>query len=466
VKRDLCGRLDEWRSSTRRKPLIVKGARQVGKTFLLQTWGRETFPKAHYINFEKNTAAARSFDRDFDVKRILNELSFHLDATIDPDSDLLIFDEIQACPKAMTALKYFCEDQPQLAVACAGSLLGVILTPEPFPVGKVQFLHLHPMSFPEFLGAVDTRGSLDHLPPPSVSAATSLKVGAGLHEHLWDMLRLYYVTGGMPESVGILAEARDHRTPRLRAILQEVRATQRSLIGSYEKDFAKHAGKVNATHIHALYHNIPSQLASVQDESTRRFQFGDVLPGKKGFAVWERPVQWLKNAGLAHKIKIANHAGLPLEHFTKPNMFKLIPHDIGLLGCMLDLPPAVLLDQQFGMAKGYFAEVYVAQSMVASVPADKDQQLYCWQEGESEIEFLVTGERGPIPVEVKSGVRTKARSLGQYISRYKPELAIRLSAKPLAWDPDRRLLNLPLPLAHWIETWATSMDPGLTSQTK
>ena len=450
MRRELLRYLDFWRVSKRRKPLIIKGARQVGKTYVLKTWGQASFPRVHYINFEKNTAAARSFERDFDVNRILNELSFNLDTSIVPATDLLIFDEIQACPKAMTALKYFCEDMPQLAVACAGSLLGVILSPESFPVGKVQFLHLRPMSFPEFLNEVDTRRSLDHLPAPSIEAYIHASIPDVIHEHLWDLLRIYYVTGGMPEAVSILADSRVLGTPKLRMVLDEVRSTQRSIVSSYENDFAKHAGNVNATHIHALYHNIPSQLASVHDESIRRFQFGAVIPGKKGFAAWERPVQWLKNAGLACQIKIVNHAELPLEHFTKPNMFKLIPHDVGLLGCMLDLPPSVLMSQDFGMAKGYFAEVYVAQAILAAAPADKDQQLYGWSEGESEIEFLVSSERGPVPVEVKSGRRTKARSLGQYISKYKPEFAICLSMKPWSWSADRRLLNLPLPLAHCI----------------
>ena len=185
------------------------------------------------------------------------------------------------------------------------------------------------MNFPEFLRAVDAKNTLDHLPEPSTSAS----IPDVIHEHLWDLLRLYYVTGGMPEAVGILAENKDIKSPKLRTHLEEIRSTQRAIVASYENDFAKHAGKLNATHIQALYSNIPSQLASVHDESIRRFQFGDVLPGKKGFLAWERPIQWLKNAGMAHQIKIANRGELPLEHFTKPNMFKLVPHDVGLWAC-------------------------------------------------------------------------------------------------------------------------------------
>jgi uncharacterized protein len=442
----LLDNLEIWRLSPRRKPLILKGARQAGKTYLLKTWGNAHFPKVHIVNFEQKSAIAKIFERDLDVKRIISELSFATESAIDPKTDLLIFDEIQACPRALTSLKYFCEDMPELALACAGSLLGVSLSSESFPVGKVSFLHLHPMSFPEFLMAVDTRETGKYLPKPSINATIPPLV----HEHLWDLLRLYYVTGGMPEAVSILAQTTASARVKMRDILEEVRTVQRAILQSYEQDFAKHAGKINAVHIQALYQNIPSQLAAVQDESIRRFQFGDVLPNKKGFAAWERPIQWLKNAGLVQKIKIANKSALPLEHYTKPNLFKLLPNDIGLLGCMQNLAPAVLLDQSFGIAKGYFAEVYVAQALQAASAIDFDHLLYCWNEGESEIEYLYPRHLGLIPIEVKSGLRTKSRSLNQYLLKYNPGLAIRLSAKPFHYDPSKKLLDLPLPLAHWI----------------
>ena len=438
--------LELWRESSRRKPLILKGARQVGKTYLLKTWGQSSFPRFHYINFEKSPAAARIFDRDFDVKRILSELAFQVGASINSKTDLVIFDEVQTCPKAITALKYFCEDMPELALASAGSLLGVILSPESFPVGKVQYLHLHPMSFLEFVQAVDTKDTLKYVPAPSKHAVISTAV----HNHLWDLLRQYYVTGGMPEAVALLSEQMKHDPIGLYKTFEDVRVVQRAIISSYESDFSKHAGKLNAVHIQALYHNIPSQLANVQDESTRRFQFGGVLPKKKGFASWERPIQWLRNAGLAVQIKIANHSALPLEHYSKSNLFKLVPHDIGLLGCMQDLSPAALMDQDFGLAKGYFAECYVAQALLVSGPTDHIQQLYCWQEGESEVELLYGKGKTIVPVEVKAGYRTKSRSLNQYIQTYKPHLAIRVSRKELSYDPSRKVLDLPLPLAHWI----------------
>jgi predicted AAA+ superfamily ATPase len=447
--RILQSELTAWRKSPSRKPLILKGARQVGKTYLLQSWGKDVFANVHYINLEKSRDAASTFDRDFNVARIIHELSFAFGSTINTNTDLIILDEIQACPRAITALKYFCEDMPQLAIACAGSLLGVKLSPEPFPVGKVDFLELHPMTFVEFLMAADSKNTLDYLP----DAAFVAHIPVAVHNHLWDMLKVYFVTGGMPEVVGSVLESKSTGPFGSLEKLEQARKIQRAIITSYESDIAKHAGKLNATHIQALYRNIPSQIATVQNESIRRFQFGAVMSGKKGFAVWEGPIQWLKNAGLVHQIKIANRPDFPLEHYTKPNMFKLVPHDIGLLGCMLDLPPAVILQQDFGIAKGYFAEAYVAQCLAALAPSDKEEHLYCWQEGEAEIEFIRNTGTALIPIEVKSGTRTKSRSLSEFVSRYHPQFAIRVSAKPISFDSSKKILNLPLSLAHWIKSF-------------
>lgn len=435
-----------WRKSSNRKPLILKGARQVGKTHLLTHWGKEQFPKVHVVNFEKFPALNRIFERDFDPRRIIGELAFVLGSSIDPATDLVVFDEIQSAPRALTSLKYFCEEMPQLALACAGSLLGVILSADSFPVGKVNFLHLRPMSFPEFLLAVDAKETWRQIPQPSMHAVLAPVV----HEHLWDLLRLYYVVGGMPESVAVITQSGADMGPKMRDALEGVRTVQRAILSSYEQDFAKHAGKLKAVHLQALYRNVPSQLAAVHDESTRRFHFGEVLPNKKGFSAWERPIQWLRNAGLVQQIKIANKAALPLEHYTKPNLFKLIPTDIGLLGCMQNLAPAVLLDQNFGIAKGYFAEAYVAQALLAASAVDHDPPLYCWHEGESEIEFLYPRGLDLVPIEVKAGRRTKSRSLGQYLLKYKPDLAVRVSTKALAFNPSTKILDLPLFLAHWI----------------
>ena len=432
--------LESWRSSPNRKPLVIKGARQVGKTYALKMWGQAAFPKVHYVNFEKTPQVATIFAQDLDVHRIVRDLGFWLKSSIDINHDLLILDEIQAAPKALTGLKYFCEDLPQFAVCAAGSLLGVILSEESFPVGKVTFLHMYPLSFLEFIMAVDDRETHKWLPQPALTA----KVPDIVHDHLWQLLKIYYVVGGMPESVSIYQQLRTD----LFAALAQVRATQQDLLQTYENDFAKHAGKLNAIHIQAMYRSIPSQLAAGHDDSVQRFKFGDVMPGKKGFATWERPLHWLINAGLALQVKIANSAQLPLEHYCKSNSFKLFMNDVGLLGCAQHLDAQAIMSQDYGLAKGYFAENFVAQEMRAA-HAQRQWPLYAWSERSAEVEFTRPLLGCVIPVEVKAGHRTQAKSLMQFRKQYDPPLSIKISARPLHYDSAERLLHLPLYLAAW-----------------
>jgi len=440
MHRKLKDNLDEWRLREDRLPLIIKGARQVGKTYLLKEWGRAAFDRVHYVNFEQSPAAQKIFEQDFDIGRIVEDLAFFLKTTINPLTDLLVFDEIQAAPKALTSLKYFCEDAPRLAVCAAGSLLGVILSNESFPVGKVSFLHMHPLSFEEFLMAVDDRETWRMLPAPALDASLSVTV----HEHLWDMVKLYYVVGGMPAAVKAFIQSKSS----LSTAWKRVRDVQRSLIVGYENDFAKHAGKINAAHIQALYRCIPSQLAESHDDSTKRFKFGDVMPGKKGLAAWERPLHWLVNAGVVLQVKIANQAQQPLEHFCRANLFKLFVHDIGLLGCLQDLDPEAIRRQDYGLAKGFFAENFVAQELRAC-HAEREWPLYSWQEGEAQIEFVCATTNGILPIEVKAGHRTKAKSLAEFVRKYAPPLSIKVSANNLSYDAATGRLNLPLYLASW-----------------
>jgi predicted AAA+ superfamily ATPase len=343
-------------------------------------------------------------------------------------------------PKAITSLKYFCENAPELAVATAGSLLGVVLSEESFPVGKVNFLSMHPMNFFEFLRAVDDRDSWSFIPPASLGAEVPLII----HEHLWELTKLYYVVGGMPEAVAVYCRHRNDLT----TACKKVREVQGDLLKGYESDFTKHTGKLNTIHIHALYRNIAIQLASYHDDSTKRFRFGEVMPGKKGFAVWERPLHWLINAGIVIEVKIANLAQVPLAHFTKSNFFKLYMHDVGLLGSALGLDPASLLTQDYGLAKGYFAENFVAQEL-QSQAYFHETPLFSWNEGQAEIEFVRRSGAHIIPIEVKAGHRTKAKSLTQYMLKHKPPLSIKISAQELAYNQETGMLHLPLYLASW-----------------
>lgn len=424
-----------WKRSFRRKPLLLQGARQVGKSYLLESFGQNEFKNYHIFNFELDSRLNKIFAQDLAPKRILFELSIHLGRKIDAKTDLVIFDEIQECPRAITSLKYFCENAPELALCCAGSLLGVKLSSESFPVGKVEFLDLYPMRFEEFLLALDDRMLLELLP----SALETGNLPEIAHTKLWERLKEYFVTGGMPQVVSSYVSLHEDRAEAMR----QARVLQKGLIESYYKDFAKHSGKTNSIHIVSVFENVPMQLAKNIEGSVKRYRFKDVIRRKRSFAELQGPINWLEKAGLLIKVKVCNRSELPLEAFCKDNFFKLLVFDIGLLGCMLDLPPETVLQQDYGITKGYFAENYVAQEFVAA----GHKRLYSWTERNSEIEFLRVIDGKIVPVEVKAGTRMQAKSLKQYILKYTPEMAIKISGNPLTISSNQEIRNIPLYLA-------------------
>lgn len=433
MKRDILSKLLKWLNSHDRKPLILKGARQVGKTFAITEFGKTHFRKLHTFNFEENKTIHSVFDKDLNPKRIIEELSFVNQTPIDVAKDLVFFDEIQECPRALTALKYFCEELPALPLIAAGSLLGIKLSTESFPVGKVSFLHLYPMNFREFLAAGESGMLLDVYD----SANEDTKIPEMAHQKLWEELLNYYVTGGMPQVVQAYINQKSDRV----TAFGEVRQLQKSLIESFNKDFAKHSGKTNSIHIVSVFENVPMQLAAEIDGSTKKYRFNDVIPGKRGFTQLQGPIEWLQNAGLIIKVNICNRAEIPLKAFCKNNFFKLFIFDIGLLGAMLNLPIQSILKQDYGITKGYLAENFVAQELLAG---GRDE-LYSWTERNSEIEFLIYADENITPVEVKAGQRTQAKSLKQFLTRYSPKKAYKLSAKPISKSPP--VINLPLYLA-------------------
>lgn len=435
MERLLFKKLKQWKTESRRKPLLLQGARQVGKSYLLETFGREEFAACHSFNFEHRPELSTIFDQNLDPDRILNELSLATNNPIHPLSDLIIFDEIQECPKALNSLKYFQEKKPDIALCCAGSLLGVTFSSESFPVGKVDLLHLHPMNFQEFLLATGEEMVVEILERARAGNPIP-KIG---HNRLWELLKDYYVTGGMPEAVNRFIELRDDRF----TAFSEVRKLQQSLLTGYFKDVAKHAGKVNSMHIASVFENIPMQLAANREASVKRYRFKDAVPGKKGFAQLRGPINWLEKAGLILKIKVCNRAEIPLELFCKPNMFKLFLFDIGLLGTMLGIPPNIVLKEDYGTAKGYFAENFVAQELTAAGV----HPLYSWTERNSEIEFLRVRNDKIVPVEVKAGTRTQAKSMQQFIRKYNPEEAVIVSARPPSSNPSSIIHYVPLYLA-------------------
>ncbi len=410
---------------------MIKGARQVGKTWLLKEFGKSHFRNCHYFDFEKEKSKWRPvFENEIDPVNILKNLSLIMNRQIDPKTDLIVFDEIQNIPRAITSLKYFHDEMPETAVISAGSLPGIILSDESFPVGKIEFFNLRPLSFEEFL----VNYGNDLLLESYEEAWHKKDISAALHSKLTEVLREFLFTGGMPETSGYFLNNKNETN-----VFETVRKKQKDLLNTYQADFAKHAGKVNSVHISLVYQNIPVQLAANIDDSVKRYKFKEAIKGKKGYSELSGPIEWLVNAELIIKVAICNKAELPLKAFTRDNIFKLYYNDIGLLGASLDLPPSAILLHDYGIKKGYFMENYVAQELCQTT----DRSLYGWNERNSEIEFLLTDNRGIIPVEVKSGARTKAKSLQQYLIKYSPEKAYILSGAKFI-DTDKTKSRIPL----------------------
>lgn len=435
MERLIIKKLLAWKQSKGRKPLILKGARQVGKTHTLLAFAQAQYTRHHYVNFERSPNLCAIFKENLSPSFILQALSLHLGVVIDADHDLLIFDEIQACPNALTSLKYFCEDLPQLAICAAGSLLGIYLNPVSYPVGKVDHLDMYPMSFLEFLLALGDDQYLEFL--EGLDAGSVIPQVA--HEHLWERLKHYFVTGGLPEVVSIYCNNQSD----LLTAFDLVRKKQNDLIEDYFSDIAKHSGKVDAMHINRIWRNIPQQLARAQDGSASRFKFKNVIPGINRYSKLADALDWLVSAGLVIKASVVNKGHLPLKAYTKENYFKLFLFDVGILGAMSEINPKTILAYDYGSYKGYFAENYIAQGFRFSSPFD----LYSWTENTSEVEFLREVDGNIIPVEVKSGWVTQAKSLRVFADKYQPEYRVIMSAKNMAFDQVRKIQYLPLYLA-------------------
>ncbi|MBN1472432.1 MAG: ATP-binding protein [Syntrophaceae bacterium] len=417
MDREIAKALDEWKKTFPRKPLLLKGARQVGKTYVLKDFGQRQFPRFHYLNFEETKSLCNYFSGDLKPALLLDQLQFHLNAEIDAQNDLLIFDEIQNCSGALTSLKYFNEEMPDLAICAAGSLLGLSLTDESFPVGKVTFLDMWPMSFLEYL-----KGLGENMLAQRLSEyAEGQILPEAAHEKLWEIWKTYLIVGGLPEAVKTFSAERGN----LFAAVKSVRKIQKDLKNSYLADIAKHSGKVNAMHIERLWHNIPAQLARAQDKSAPKFTFKDAISGIRGYERLAGPLDWLERARLATRLFIVENVGMPLSACRKENQFKLYFFDTGMLSSLADLPPEAIMRYGYGSYQGYVAENFVAQEFMAA----GDNNLYGWQGRTSEVEFLLETKKGCLPCEVKSGKVTHSKSLSVYEERYKPERSFIISAR-------------------------------------
>ena len=416
-------KLYKWKNSKRRKPLIIEGARQVGKTWLMKEFGKQAYADTVYINFDSNSRMADLFSADLDTDRLIMGLELYAGRKINPENTLLIFDEVQEVPRALASLKYFYENAPQYHIVCAGSLLGIALHQgTSFPVGKVDFLKLYPLSFSEFLMATGNERFAELLKNQDYEMITSFK------QTYIDALKHYYFVGGMPEAVQSFAESKD---------FNEVRAIQKRILAAYEQDFSKHAPNEIVPKIRMLWNSIPSQLA----RENKKFIYGLVREGGRA-REYETAIMWLSDCGLVHKVSRVNAAGIPLKAYENLKAFKLFIVDVGLLGCMTGLRQRTLLDGDdlFVEFKGALTEQYVCQQL--KTIEDLGVYYYTNDRGSCEIDFVVdTGEQ-IVPIEVKAETNLRAKSLKTYRERFEPELSVRTSMAD--YKKEDWLLNLPL----------------------
>lgn len=422
MKRNAIKELYEWKENNDRKPLVILGARQVGKTWLMKEFGKEAYKKCAYVNLEDNDDLRGMFEHDFDIQRIIANLQWATDVTIDEDT-LIILDEIQEAPRGITALKYFQEKAPQYHVIAAGSLLGIAMHKnDSFPVGKVDFMHLYPLSFYEFLNAIGEKKMVDLLQAKDWTMLTMVRA------KFEERLRQYYFVGGMPAAVLAFVNDGD---------LNKVRTIQKSIIEAYERDFSKHAPAIEVPRIRMVWHSIPSQLS----KENRKFIYGMIKEGARA-KDFELAIEWLKDAGLIYKVNRCKKAQLPLAAYEDFSAFKMFLSDIGLMGAMSNIPVQSLLNGNmlFSDFKGALTEQFVLQQM----KTNQSLSIYYWSADNSrgEIDFLVQQEEKVIPIEVKAEENLQAKSLRMFVERNPGLKGCRFSMSP--YREQDWLVNYPL----------------------
>lgn len=409
MKRDIYSHLQSWKNDPNRKPLILRGARQVGKTYILKEFGEQNYARTVYLNFELQPKLKNLFETNLDPVRIIRDISLLMDQQIEPQNTLIFFDEIQECPNALTALKYFQEQAIEYHIVCAGSLLGITISQaKGFPVGKVTFLELYPCCFFEFLDAIgqsQLRQFLEEL--TKIEPLTT-----AIHEKLIGLLKIYYLVGGMPEVINTYKTNHD---------LIKVRKTQKDIIDTYILDFSKHAPGSDVIKINNLWNNIPQQLA----KENKKFSYTALQKGARA-REYETSIRWLIDAGLALQSYCISTPKLPIASYHDPKAFKIFLLDVGLLCAMADLSAKTLLsaEQLFTEFKGALTENYVAQQLKAKF----NSNLYYWSsQGKAEVDFILQLQGEISPLEVKSGTSTKQKSLNVYKEKFQPKKLYRTS---------------------------------------
>jgi uncharacterized protein len=419
-----------WKSSPYRKPLILKGVRQVGKTWILNEFGRRYYENVACFNFDEHPEYKQFFETTRDVQRILSNLMMASGQTVKQETTLVIFDEIQECPEALNTLKYFCENMPEYHIACAGSLLGIALSrPASFPVGKVDFLAIEPMTFTEFLSAGGDVNLVNYLN----DIHTIEPIPDAFFNPLCEKLKMYFITGGMPEPVRLWAEDRN---------VELMQQALSNVLGAYERDFAKHPEPKDFPKISMIWKSIPSQLA----RENKKFIYNAVKEGARA-REYEDALQWLCDAGLACKIYRSSAPGLPISACDDLSAFKLYLADVGILRRLSQLAPSAFGEgsRLFVEFKGALSENYVLQSL--KYQFEVTPRYWAMEHPRYEVDFLVQRDNVIIPVEVMSSVNVDSRSLKKYKEKYgdKVHLRVRFSLANLRMDGD--ILNIPLFMA-------------------
>ena len=429
MKRFITEKLIEWKNSRNRKPLILKGARQVGKTYILKEFGDNNYDNVAYFNFDHDDGLSELFLSTKDPKRIIEQLSLVAGKKINPDTTLIIFDEIQECPNALNSLKYLCEEAGEYHVACAGSLLGIRLSKTSFPVGKVDFLNLYPMTFSEFLIADNSQNLVDVM-----RQTREVKEIPKIFEtQLIEKLKIYYIIGGMPEVVHSWVNDKD---------IEKVNKIQKNILDSYESDFSKHVDVSDANKISLIWNGIPSQLA----RENKKFVYQVIKEGARA-REYESALNWLNDADLISKCYLISKCAFPLKAYNDLSAYKIYMNDVGLLRRMSNLDSSIILEgnkllEEF---KGAFTENYIAN--VLKYLLDEAPNYYTFDR--SEIDFVIQRKNKIIPIEVKSDKSTNHNSLTKYNSNNDNEISIRFSLNNL--NRNGKIINIPIYFAEYID---------------
>ncbi len=410
-----------WKKSLNHMPLIIKGARQVGKTWLMQEFGKTQYEKVAYISFDSNPRLDTLFKKDFNIKRLIDGLNIEVGFNITPKDTLIIFDEIQENPLALTSLKYFCENAPEYDIVAAGSLLGVAHhRGTGFPVGKVEYLNLYPLSFKEFLLAMNENQILEIIDKKDFEMQKVFK------ERIIDLLRRYCYVGGMPKAVLSFSQEQDYNL---------VRKIQRNILNDYEGDFSKHIPPEQVERTRLLWNAIPSQLV----KENKKCVYGKIKQGARA-KDFEIALNWLIDSGLVHKVSRVTEPNMPLKAYEDVSAYKLFLLDVGLLGAMNDLDARSLLenDKLFNDYNGAVTEQYVLQEFktIGELP------VFYWASNRAELDFLIQYQNNIIPVEAKATINLQAKSLKSFRQKYEPKISIRTSLAD--YEENTGLFNIPL----------------------